>query len=77
MVEHFNFTFNGAHRGAKGFNLYVSTMDSKWDINKFFEDNDFGLWKMNTQAIFNSTKTGYNIEGSDIDACTSNISKED
>lgn len=34
-----------------GLSLQVSIMGSKWDINDFSRDNNFGLWKRNMQAI--------------------------
>lgn len=37
--------------GKKGLILQVCTMDSKWDINKFWGDKDIGLWKVKIKAF--------------------------
>lgn len=37
--------------GKKDLTLQVSTINSKWDIEKFFGDNNFGLSKVKMQAI--------------------------
>lgn len=41
--------------GAEGYSLQVSTM-GKWEIEKKFRDNDFGLWKVKMQAILTQEK---------------------
>lgn len=44
VIEPFNFTTSGTHHSVKVF-LQVSTMGSKWHIESFSRDNNFGLWK--------------------------------
>ena len=38
-------------------------MGSKWDIEKFIEDNDFGLWKVNMEAVLIQQKCEKALKG--------------
>lgn len=46
MIEPFIFITSGVRHGKKDLSLRVKTMDSKWDLEKFSRDNNYGLWKV-------------------------------
>lgn len=51
MIETFNFTINGLYLGTKEFSLKVNIMVSNWQIERFFRENGFELWKVKMQTI--------------------------
>jgi len=38
-------------------------MDSRWDIEKFTRDNDFGLWKVKIEAVLIHRKCEKALKG--------------
>jgi len=38
-------------------------MDSKWDIEKFTRDNDFGLWKLKMESVLIQQKCSQALKG--------------
>jgi len=41
-------------------------MSSKWDIEKFTEDNDFGLWKVKMEAVLIQQKCEKALKGEGV-----------
>ena len=51
LCDLIEFTTSDAHCGTMKHFLQVSLMNTKFDIKKFFVNNEFGLWKVKMEEI--------------------------